>query len=346
MLKGVNHEAIVANTEKFIILETSLCDKVIKQLLIDKFGKLQKHPSTDITEKYTVIICGAKFWFTSHDISSVLITHHSHAIYKNERDAKEFALRNLWPDNKRSLAKDDKVLVKSIDECYEISESLTGSTSRANFCEDMERFCGKVYCISEYKFVDNNVFYQISGDRDAFNWHPDYFSYCEKDSCKEVFIKKTTPIPVPLKIVNINNKKGESKMAAKTLKTTALSIFEQNKIGIKHAAKVTVGKAINKNAAKLIIGSLPPMAKVFIKDEDPLVQAVVGNMVAFAIKHFTDNEKANLVADSMINAGSFSLFEKFNIEEMIDKLTAGINLKALTGQAEDEIVEEKPKKKK
>jgi len=48
----------------------------------------------------------------------------------------------------------------------------------------------------------------------------------------------------------------------------------------------------------------------------------------------------------MINAGSFSLFEKFNIEEMIDKLTAGINLNALTGQTEDEAVEEKPKKKK
>lgn len=118
-------------------------------------------------------------------------------------------------------------------------------------------------------------------------------------------------------------KPEESKMS-KTIKTTTMEMANINKQAAFNVAKITAGKALNTKLAKLVKPKLPMMLKGYA--DHPLFSSVIANLVAGAIKRYTDNDKANQAADAMIEAAMFQLADSFNIQETIDSFLDGFSL--------------------
>ena len=105
---------------------------------------------------------------------------------------------------------------------------------------------------------------------------------------------------------------------------TATNLMHQNKDNATAVARVTAGKAINKKLLDLVKPKLPLMVRGFADHE--LAPLLIANGVAFAIKQYTDNAKANEAADMMLEAAAFQTAEAFNIDDIIEDLLDGIKM--------------------
>jgi hypothetical protein len=110
----------------------------------------------------------------------------------------------------------------------------------------------------------------------------------------------------------------------KTMKQTIMGLGEQNKDNALAVARVTAGKALNKKLVKLIKPKLPfPINGLADSGFAPVI---IANAVAFAIKQYTTNERANTIADLMLEAAAFQLAGSFNLDDMLEDLIDGIAL--------------------
>ena len=108
------------------------------------------------------------------------------------------------------------------------------------------------------------------------------------------------------------------------VKNTAAALVGQNKDNAISVARVTAGKAINKKLVSLVKPKLPMMARGFA--DNPIFALAMANAIAFGIKNYTENSKANLAADMMLEAAAFQTAEAFEIDDMIEDLLDGISL--------------------
>ena len=106
-----------------------------------------------------------------------------------------------------------------------------------------------------------------------------------------------------------------------------------NKNAAVSTAKLIAGKIINQRVVKLIRPQLPMMARGYA--DSALGEAVIANAVAAAIVHIApNNEKAVLASQAMIDAAMLEFMSSFNLDEKIDDLLKGIDIKALKGETE------------
>jgi ribosomal protein L18 len=142
--------------------------------------------------------------------------------------------------------------------------------------------------------------------------------------------QKTTPasgLQESRKIINT-----EKKMTTKTLKNTVTEVFELNKEAALSTAKRVAGRALIKKVTKLIKPKLPVLVRGYA--ETPLFEALIGNLIAIALKQYTTNQKAQFAADAMIEASMDSIAMNFNLDSMLDNLLSGISIPGI----EEEVV--------
>ena len=72
---------------------------------------------------------------------------------------------------------------------------------------------------------------------------------------------------------------------------------------------------------KIIEPQLPFWAK-----NNKLTPLIVTNIVGFAIKQYSDNQKINELADVMLESSAVELMDSFNIGELIDQLFSDIKV--------------------
>lgn len=143
-------------------------------------------------------------------------------------------------------------------------------------------------------------------------------------SCKQVAYED---------IFNIKLTQKENKMATvKTISTTSAELLSTNKDNVKLVAQVTAGKAINTKVIKMIKPKVPVMLRGYL--DTPMAAPIVSNVIAFAIKHYTDNTNAHAVADMMLQASAFQLADSLNIDLFLEELLDGIpDIEKLTSKS-------------
>ena len=115
------------------------------------------------------------------------------------------------------------------------------------------------------------------------------------------------------------------------LNQTAGVLKTANVDAAKLSAKLVAGKIINQRASKLIRPQLPMMVRGYA--DSPIGEAVLANIIAGAIVHFApSNPKAVLVSEAMIQAASLEFLNSFNLDEKINELLDGIDMKTLTAE--------------
>lgn len=131
------------------------------------------------------------------------------------------------------------------------------------------------------------------------------------------YVNKTNPSkPVKVK---------EKDMSVKALAST---MVDKNKEAAKLAAKIEVGSA----ATSIVVSKLAPQLPEALKPyaSHPLFAVAVANATAGSIKHFAaDNEKANILADAMIQSAMIDFVKGFNISSLIQELVDSVSIKKL-----------------
>jgi len=120
---------------------------------------------------------------------------------------------------------------------------------------------------------------------------------------------------------------------------TAGVLKDANVEATKASASIVAGNIIGNNIIKFVkpqlekTGIAGTIAAKYI--DQPLGKALLQNAVAGVLIHtMHDNDKAMLVANALISSANLELVQSFNIEEMFDNLTSGVNLELLSGDTE------------
>ncbi len=96
--------------------------------------------------------------------------------------------------------------------------------------------------------------------------------------------------------------------------------------------KKKAGELINDNLIKILKKGVPWYAKLYAKGalDNPLAKSVIANVAGLGIKQFyPDNKKLNLMSEAMLLASTGDLFKELKLEERMDDLLKGVDLKAL-----------------
>lgn len=117
-------------------------------------------------------------------------------------------------------------------------------------------------------------------------------------------------------------------------KTMKDQIIDSNKSAALTAGKITFGKAAIKAAQKAIKPTVPMMVRGYI--EHPAAGIIIANAFNFAIQaKFPDNEKAVLMAESMMEASMVLTAEHFDIDGMIEDFMDSVKLPAALTKAQE-----------
>lgn len=115
-----------------------------------------------------------------------------------------------------------------------------------------------------------------------------------------------------------SNNKGKIMKALDKVKNNNLA-------AAKSAATLEVGKVLNKTLVSKIRPQLPMMVRGYA--EHAFAEVVVANIASFAVANFaSNNEKAVLATDAMMQAAMTEFVSSFNIETLIADLLDGIEL--------------------
>lgn len=130
---------------------------------------------------------------------------------------------------------------------------------------------------------------------------------------------------------NSNKGKEDKDMTNKTsAKATAVAVVGKNKAAAISVARMTAGKVAMDQVTKLIKPKLPMMARSYA--ETPLGKLVMANLFNFAISQYLpDSEKANLVADVMLEGAMLEAMSSLNIEEQLNSILESVDVSKITG---------------
>ena len=159
-----------------------------------------------------------------------------------------------------------------------------------------------------------------------------YFDVNDNEVEVEFSDGATCSIPVEnvVKVLRIsdNNNQNKKEINMNTVTNTLMTSNKANAIAV---ARVTAGKAINKKLIKLIKPRMPFGTQGIMDSE--FAPLILANITAFAIKQYTDNDKAHKVADMMLEASAFQLAEGFNLDDMLEDLLDGISVPGMSNSS-------------
>ena len=105
-------------------------------------------------------------------------------------------------------------------------------------------------------------------------------------------------------------------------------MLETNKNTAMYTAKIQLGKTAN----KVVLDKIKPQLPMFVKGyaDSPIAELVVGNVVAGLLMQFApNNEKATILAQAMIAAGTQVAVESLNIPELVSELLDSVDISGI-----------------
>jgi len=166
----------------------------------------------------------------------------------------------------------------------------------------------------------------------------DYFGWTDSQAAREVSSKEReklwyiAELYLHNKTFVISTTPPASKsnpVPSTTLKDSKMKkILDTNKTMATAAAVTETARIVNKKATALLAKSAPIMVRGYI--DTPIGRLVSANLVSIAIDNLRPNDtRLKKLSDAMIATAYQELYQEFDIEGMLDKLTAGINLDKL-----------------
>lgn len=148
--------------------------------------------------------------------------------------------------------------------------------------------------------------------------------------------EQATGAEKPIKKTKTKQQTKEQTML-KTIKDTAVATLAQNKQTFTVAAQVTAGRTVNQQLIKAIKPKMPMMLRGYA--DHPIASILLANATAFAIKQYMPtNNKANILADCMMQAAAIDTMDSFNIEDMVNDFISNLSLPTgIFGEEEETI---------
>lgn len=129
--------------------------------------------------------------------------------------------------------------------------------------------------------------------------------------------------------------KEETKMASTPVKTKTSVLIEKNKAAAIQAAKLEMGQIAVNRIVKLVQPKLPMMLRGYA--DTAVARIVVANLFTLAVQQYApENEKAEIIADAMMQGAMVEFVKSFNIEQIIEQVTKGVDFTRITGAESEE----------
>ena len=255
------------------------------------------------------------------------------AKYENSGTFKWFIKENdcYWTDEMfAGLASDNPTLPPSVP-LYLDREPQAGDYVHRCTRHLTATVFGTCNSLNTFYVTETNDYsiYLTGNDINSDSWDIDKFKVINPAHPDHPNYDTTTTAPVaPAPIAKANPKPTpKDKPMAKTLKDNINTQITEVKGAAVNAAELKAGQLINKQAIKLIKPQLPIMVRGFA--DHPAASVVLANVIGLALKQYApENPKLAKISNLMLNAAAFDTIDSFNIDEMVDKLIAGIKLPA------------------
>ena len=140
----------------------------------------------------------------------------------------------------------------------------------------------------------------------------------------------------PAKNVNTNNAVTQNQNSTGEVKMTKVSsIVTANKSAAVSVAKIEAGRIAVKQAVKLVKPAIPMMARGYL--ETALGELAVANLFKFAVDNFaSNNDKAKVVADAMLEGAMLGAIQSLNIEQLINDVMDKVDISKFADIAKSE----------
>lgn len=133
---------------------------------------------------------------------------------------------------------------------------------------------------------------------------------------------------------NIINELNENLLKEEEKMSKFKVLMNSNVNAAKTGAVITAGKTLNGILKEKIADAAPRKYRALIKH--PLADVVIANVASIAIGTFASNNyKAKIAADAMMEAAMIELFSSFNFEKMISDVLSNVDLESLVTTEED-----------
>lgn len=111
--------------------------------------------------------------------------------------------------------------------------------------------------------------------------------------------------------------------------TKVSNIVTANKSAAVSVAKIEAGRIAVKQAVKLVKPAVPMMARGYL--ETALGELAVANLFKFAVDNFaSNNDKAKVVADAMLEGAMLGAIQSLNIEQLINDVMDKVDISKFT----------------
>lgn len=161
--------------------------------------------------------------------------------------------------------------------------------------------------------------------------YPEGWSYLDSGPLENKFDK-------PAKVVNTNNVPSQTQIKNSTgeVKMSKVNnVVAANKSAAVSVAKIEAGRIAVKQAVKLVKPAVPMMARGYL--ETALGELVVANLFKFAVDNFAaNNDKAQVVADAMLQGAMLGAIQSLNIEQMISDVLEKVDISKFTDIAKSD----------
>lgn len=159
--------------------------------------------------------------------------------------------------------------------------------------------------------------------------YPDSWNYINCGHLENKFDK-------PAKNVNTNNAVTQNQNSTGEVKMVKVSsIVTANKSAAVSVAKIEAGRIAVKQAVKLVKPAVPMMARGYL--ETALGELAVANLFKFAVDNFaSNNDKAKVVADAMLEGAMLGAIQSLNIEQLINDVMDKVDISKFADIAKSE----------
>lgn len=141
--------------------------------------------------------------------------------------------------------------------------------------------------------------------------------------------KQTSRKPAAKKAVKQTVNKEEQTMA-QAPKTKAAVLVAQNKEALVTAAKIEAGSIATKRIMDLVKPKLPMMLRGYA--DTAVARVVVANLFSLGVQQYAaGNKKAEIIADAMMQGAMLEFVKSFNIEQIVEQVTKGVDFTKITG---------------
>lgn len=125
----------------------------------------------------------------------------------------------------------------------------------------------------------------------------------------------------------LTNKTNEGTIMSKVTEIASKTV-DVNKEAILLAAKLEVGKVATAQLKKVVRPKLPMLMRGYA--DSPLFDIVLANAVGVALREYaSENEKAQIVSEAMIQSAAVEMMSSFDLNGMIDDMLESVDVSKL-----------------